>query len=585
MPRRFYRLAPLILALLAGPGCHSAAFTRARAEDSPDAWRAFLLDHDSGAEASYARTRLEALGWKAALAEGTPRAFRQFVEDFPLSDHRDEAERRLAALRYEAAASADDPASWRGFLEDRPPADLARDVRRRLDDLEFQAAVTAKGPRPLELYLARFPEGPHAAEARRLLDDRVYSTAAAHGLIGLADYLSRFPQGTHREDALERGERIRIEALIEEERFDEADRRIRILPDAQQPAERQALAAARHRVEIADLDRLRVARTPGPEASKPAVAIASLENLEAEALALAPPDRAAVQQLAGQLDDTDPRQRWIAAAELGATGSIWAIDPLLGAASRSRFWKVRLVAAAALRDLFEALPPQVREAEAARRAIELRPRAASSELCDQLGLLEEGAGDTAAARKAFAEARRYDPGDLFAAEEDLALAARAGDGAAVLALARELSAGAERYAVDHLWQEGLPVVLADRQLCGLADLAADAARAARQAAPAASEEQRAISGHESRIAAMLADAERGARLQDAAFLGCASGFPPPRVAAAVARRLQALSVLSESAKGAPEPEVEAVRAVLEEVALHDGARQVQDAARAAAARL
>ncbi len=572
MPARRSPWFPSLVALaIAASGCHSAAFTRARSADTLDAWRAFLLVHDEGSEASYARDRLEAISWRAALAEGTPHALRQFLDDFPESAHRAEAERRLAALRYRAAERSGVEAAWRGFLEEEPKTDLARGARRTLADLEFRTAVASRGPGPVALYLARFPDGPHLAEARSLLDDRTFAGAAARGLLGLASYLEAFPGGRHRAQARARADGIRVTALIAEERFDEAARLIAVLPAARQTAAEAALAAARRRVARCDLERLRRTRRDR-----------RIEELEAQALLLSRPDRAAVEQAAGELEATDPRDRWAAAAELGATGSIWAIDPLLGAVSRSPFWKVRLVAAAALHELFSAFPEAVREEEASRRILALRPRAASSELCDQLGLLESEAGIAAEARTAFLQARRYSPDDLFALDEELRLAGR--DDPAAPALARELAAGAERYAVDHLWQETLPLLLADRQICGLDELAGDALDALQAAgAPGHADLVRARE-HRARLSTLLADAERGLHIQDRKFQGCDSERPA-RIAAGVTRRLAAVGALVAGVRGAPAAEVDAVRAILEEAAAHDGARRVRDAAREAAARL
>jgi hypothetical protein len=304
--------------------------------------------------------------------------------------------------------------------------------------------------------------------------------------------------------------------------------------------------------------------------------LAALQQLSFQ---LARPDRDAVAQMAERLDDLDPAQRWQAARELGASGSIWALDPLLGAAARSRFWKVRLIAARSVAELLASLPAMARQEEIARRVTELRPLVASAELSDQLGLLEEAAGDVEAARIAYAQSRRFAQADLLAMEEGMRLAWRAGDSAAALTLAHDVGTEAVAYADDHLREVGLPPLLADRQLCGLLDLAKAGVETLAAAKEAGAAWLPASQAQATRLADMLAEIERTAALEDPHFSGCAQEAPPSR--AASDRRLEVVSSLAGKAQGTPAAEVEAIHAVLEEVAAHDGSGPVREAARQA----
>jgi hypothetical protein len=568
--RRVRRLAlPTVLFLILVAGCPSAAFRRADHLDTADGWRALLASHDANAsELDHARERLEDLTWTAALAENTPRDYRLFIDEFPDSDHKDEAQGRLAALRYNVAERSAGRESLSGFLEDEPAGPLASNARSQLADIEYAAAVKARGPAPIELYLARYPAGPHLEEAQALEDERSFEAAAAKGTLGLVGYVAEHPQGRHRAEAEGRVLSARVEALIDEERFDEAANGLRaavVVPDRQTLVD--ALAAGRRRAQLAAMDAIE--GLPKGE----------LEALQQLSFQLARPDRATVGQLAERLDDLDPAQRWRAAAELGASGSIWALDPLLAAAARSRFWKVRLVASRAVGELLAALPPMARQEEIARRVTELRPLVASAELSDEVGLLEDAAGDLEAARLAFAQSRRFTQADLLATEEGMRLAWQAGDHAAALTLAHDLGTEAVAYADDHLREEGLPPILADRQLCGLVDLAKDALQTLTDAKEGGAIWQPAAKAQATRLEDMLAEMERTAALEDAHFTGCSQEAPP--ASAATDRRLEAVGSLASKARGASAAEADAIHAVLEEAAAHDGSKRVREAAQQA----
>jgi len=515
---------PTVALLLLAAGCPSAAYRRADSLDTSDGWRAFLASHDgNSAEMDHARERLEDLAWTAALTENTPRAFRLFLEDFPDSDRRDEAQARLAALRYNIAEKAGGEESLSSFLEDEPGGPLASNARSQLADIEYAAATKAHGPGPIELYLARYPAGPHLEEAQALEDERAFEAAAAKGSLGLIAYVAGHPQGRHRAEAEGRILSARVEALIEEERFDEAQGVLKgtvVVPD--RPRLLEALEAARRRAKLAAMDAVE------------GLGKGELATLQQLAFQLARPDRATVAQLAERLDDLDPAQRWRVATELGASGSIWALDPLLAAAVRSRFWMVRLTASRAVRELLASLPPMARQEEIARRVTELRPLVASAELSDELGLLEDAAGDAEAARAAFSQARRFSQGDLVAMEEGMRLASHAGDRAAALTLAHDLGAEAVAYADDHLREAGLPPLLADRQLCGLVDLAKSGLATLVEAKEAGTAWVPAAKGQAARLEDMLAEVERTATLEDPHFAGCA--VEPEPSAAATDRR-------------------------------------------------
>ncbi|MHB8418334.1 MAG: hypothetical protein ACYDCL_09675 [Myxococcales bacterium] len=544
------------------PACVSEAFRHAEAADSVDGWRAFLANHgDRSDEFDHARKRLEALSWQAALAENTPRAYRRFAEDFEDSDHREEAEARLAALRYQTAERGA-ASGLQIFLEDEPEGTLAQHARAKLADLEFAAASKAQGAAPIELYLARFPEGPHLQEARQLADARAFEAAEAGGILGLTDYVRRYPEGKHRGEAEDRLLASRIGALIAEERFDEAAAALKV---GSKLAEHDRLAArldaARRRAQLATAEAIA------------GVSHAELESVQEQAFALSRPDRAAVGQLAAGLEAPDPASRWRAAAALGATGSIWALDPLLAAASASHFWKVRLTAAQAALDLVGGWSEEVAQDEVARRVLELRPLDASAEISDRIGLLEAAVRDVPAARAAFAQSRHWAPGDLLALEQGRRLGGEAGDAAVRLALAHELVEAAYAYADDRLRDPQMPPLLADRQLCGVVDIARAGVAALSAAGAEAAAWLPATRARAERLGELLVETERRGAQDDTAFVGCAAGAAP---GAPPARQLAAVAALAPKLGAGAEGEV--VRAILEEAAAHDGSKAVRDAA-------
>jgi hypothetical protein len=161
-------------------------------------------------------------------------------------------------------------------------------------------------------------------------------------------------------------------------------------------------------------------------------------------------------------------------------------------------------------------------------------------------------------------------------EEGMRLAWHAGDRAAALTLAHDLGAEAVAYADDHLREEGLPPLLADRQLCGLVDLAKSGFATLVEAKEAGATWVPAAKAQAARLEDMLAEVERTAALEDPHFAGCA--VEPPPSAAATDRRLEAVASLAGKARDAAPAEVAAIHAVLEEVAAHDGSRPVREAA-------
>ena len=554
--------------LVFAAACHTSAFTRAKSQDTPDAWRSYLLGHEDGADSDFARERLAELSWREAEAQESPRAYRHFIAEFPDSPHHDEATRRLAALRYRSAEESRAEDALESFLEDEPKGPLSVDARQKLADLEFEAARKAKGRRPVELYLARFPEGPHLEEARALADDRAYADAESRGPIGLTGYLEAEPNGRHRAEAQAQLRIVRVKAQIEEGQLDAAAVELRSLGESPEAASLgRELAAAVRVASLAAFDAI------------PGVSRQELQALQELAFELAPPDRAAVAQLADRLDALDPRDRWRAARALGATGSVWAIDPLLRVASRSSFWEVRWTAARGLLELLGSLPKEAREEEVGRRILALKPLAASSELADELGLLDEAAGDARGALQAFAQARRYQPEDLLALGESLRAARSAGEADGALALARELAAAAEAFAELRLREQGTPPLLVDRQLCGLVDFAQEAVTTLKELGAPGAPLLSAAEGQLAKLRGETVDAERRSALELPGFTGCDPVGARER-SAAVERRVAAVEALAVRVQTGPKSELEAVRALLTQVASRDGS----EAVRAAAAR-
>ncbi|MHB1846214.1 MAG: tetratricopeptide repeat protein [Deltaproteobacteria bacterium] len=552
---------------IAFAGCHNSAFARAEAEDTPDAWRSYLRAHDDDKESDLARARLVAVSWKAAQAEDSPRAYRQFAEEFPEDEHHDEAIRRLAELRYAQAADAP---SLEGFLEDEPKGPFSAEARRKLAALELEVAKRAPGPKPLELYLARFPDGPERTEAITLEDDRAFEEAKAHGSPGLRGYLATHKLGSHRAEA-ERLVRVaKASALLLEWRFDEAQAEIRALGPAPEAALlSRRLEAGRREAALARLDGL--GGVPRRE----------LEDVQALALTLRPPDPAAIDQLAEGLEDGDPRRRWETAERLGRTGSVAAIDPLLGLVSRSRFWRVRVAAERAFLALAAGFPPEVRDEELGARLERVGAEAASSELEERVALLELGLGRNGAARESFVAAERFSPGDLFAAWGILECD-RASGGAPLLADARDLAALADGDALARATDDGTPPLLAERQLCGLLDLE-DAALRAVPPKSGDGELSAAIQRHQAHVHGRLELAEQRLRVELPEATGCDATGNASEVNAPAAARLLAVASLARHLGQPPASLSDGVRAVLEETSSLDGSPDVRKAAAAALA--
>jgi len=253
-------------ALLASAGCQTA-WARARAEDSVDGWRRYLVTATDPEDRDAARRRIEVLLVRDAERAGSVRAWARVLAEAPDGAFAARARRGLVEARRSGALARGDEASLARFLARHPRAPGAEAVRRALAARRvagLEAAPTLAAARALA---EDFPDTPEADRARRVAEDLMLAAARTTGTPAEAErYLDAFPRGARRDEAL---------ALLEEARAREA------LSSEDERALRAFLARypaspRRHEVaeKLAAILLARAERTLDPDVADSAVAVA-----------------------------------------------------------------------------------------------------------------------------------------------------------------------------------------------------------------------------------------------------------------------------------------------------------------------
>ncbi|MGI5865097.1 MAG: HEAT repeat domain-containing protein [Myxococcales bacterium] len=592
MSVRFIRVLPVVLALC---GCASA-YEKARSQDTAEAYRAFLRENPADPAAPVARGRLAELEFQRARRQHTVLGYKRFLAAFGDTSRASDARLLLEGLRFEAARREGTSSAWLDFLREHPSGAHAQEARHALQEADFKAAMEAPASKSMSDFLARHPSSPHRDEAERALDDRLFAEAREAGPRGLAEYLEKYTAGRHRDEA--RAQLSARDALARAQigDFKGARRRAELIPDA----------AVRAEVELR-IDRLELEWTTADLDPRGLLGFALKRDGElaadarrrAQALGGEKGPGKALEQLARRLDPAryarpedelirvlrapDPRDRWIAAEELGRAGAIAAIDPLLDAVATSRFSRVRTRAFEALARIFALLPADTLDLEVRARIESLRQMAQGADLHVKLGVLNELVGNPRGAASDYERALRSKVGDAFALWRLAKVRAQEGEAFSAGVAARELATRVLQLTEQRAQDEGLSPLLLSRTLCGSRDEAREAL-AVLQGIPGeiardftddhalfvrrADEALRVAS-------ARLADAEVKARWNDRSFKGCDDdGQMGARLDEGEADRLAAVQEMAK----ANDPRL---RPALERVASRDPSPQVREAARAA----
>ncbi|MCO6493220.1 MAG: formylglycine-generating enzyme family protein [Phaeodactylibacter sp.] len=138
---------------------------------------------------------LEAAAWERATAANTPEAFSEYLAAFPAGIHAAEARQRLDAFAsarelaaWQAAQQANAIAAYQAFLRDYPNGAYAATARQRLaqlqDEAAWQQARAAGTPEACRKYLEEWPQGGHVEEARKCAEPEPEMPAPIRKLTG-----------------------------------------------------------------------------------------------------------------------------------------------------------------------------------------------------------------------------------------------------------------------------------------------------------------------------------------------------------------------------------------------------------------
>lgn len=587
------------LCLLAGlcvvlAGCAHDDLQDALTADRAEGYQQFLKAHPDEHGSEVARARLAKLRFAEARKAHTALAYKRFLEDFPAAEEAPDAAKLLEGLRYAAAEQRGTSDAFADFLRDHPEGAHANQAREEMERLAWKEALAGQGLEPLQRFLGRFPQSSHRPEAERLVDDRSFEAARAQGNTALADYLEHAPEGAHRDEARALLQGQEAEALAQGGDLAAAYQLALRLPGPARQALQKRLAEREldevaAQLDVAPLQSLAARR---PEVAEPARAIvralerdphttkvlrAQVQNLDP--LAFGRP----VDELQRALDAPDPRDRWLAAEELGGLGAVPALDRLLDLAADSRFEEVRLRSFGALQQLATTLGPAAMEVQARRRLEKLRKVASGPRLFLKVAMLEELSGLQAQASADAQRTLRGDGEDLLPLVRLLTLEPP-GFGRAVFA--RRLAVTLEEQTRAHQAgdESSDPPLLAARWFCGALHEAQVAEAALSQLPPSvardAPEDLSAFTQRAAQTRAMvqarLADAEDAARAENPRFVSCGVDDVAPRLDDGVRSRLGAVAALAAANSSL-------ARYPLARTASHDPSAAVREAARQALA--
>ena len=531
----------------------------AREKDTPDAYQQFLRAHPAEHGSAEAHSRLAQLRFNEARQAHTVLGYKRYLEDFPDSDEAPDALKLLEALRFAAAQTQSTVSGWRDFLRDHPDGAHAAQARAALDDVSWKDAQASKSSSAMREYLAHFPESAHRPEAERFADDRAYAEDRAIGNKGLLDYLEHNPNGGHRDEVrgqlsaqeaealADGGDLVGAYALAERVRGPEADalmtrlaqRELAEVAAALDPTALKQLAERRPQVAVA-----------ANELAKKIEHDARIKTLRAQLPHLdplefgRPPD-----ELVRALDAPDPRDRWLAAEELGALGAEAAYEKLVNVAADSHFEEIRLRAFGALQQLAARTGRDAVAVDARSRLEKLRKMASSPRMFLKIAIVEELAGMRVEAVADYQRCLRGDSEDLLALRRLLELEPPSFERAVA---ARRLAVTVEEEIAAHTSDDGDPPLLASRWMCGVSH-DADAAQAVLAAIPdaIAKDSPEDISTFRARAReaqaqahARLSDAEDAARAEQKTHTACESDDVLPRMQDGVKARLAAVAALA-----------------------------------------
>jgi hypothetical protein len=519
-------LSPFLFLLLS---CGPSAYTRAAAENTPIAYRAFLRAHPDDRDVPAARERLSLLEFDIARTTHTILAYKRFLEDFPDSSKATQARALLETLRFTSAREQGTALAYRQFLAEHPGGAHAPEATRLLAEVELAAVPTLDDPRALAALISGHPDDPRRAQAEARLDDVTFQRASGRGTLALLQYLSDFPAGAHRDGARAELLSRQVDGLLFSGELD----------SAVSLAARSPLASR-----VPDLgwrvDRARKARDL-LRSSDPLTAASTAAHYLRD-----------LDDVVRSLHAPDPLDRWEAAEELGQHVNVRAIDPLLDAIRSGRNPLVRQRALDSLAALLSSLPPQIADYEVGSRVAELRARAESPEIHLSIAVLLDLGGRLEDAAPAYQ--RAYDPSspDPVILRRWADVRRQRGQRYSSAVAARQLAVWAEAVARDHATTatSGAVPLAAARQLCAAAEAARFAERAVADAAVGGTEFpedvadfQRSATAARQFADARLRDAELALRTADARALTCDDARVTERLAAGQRDRERALRAL------------------------------------------
>jgi hypothetical protein len=144
--------------------------------------------------------------WDKANAENSVQAYQAFLDKYPADKHADEARAKIAALQdlqaWTAADTANTEAAFQGYLQKHGSGVHAQEARDRLNGLQgavaWQQAIQTGTAAAFKDFLHKYPIGPQTAAAKAKLAElagyrvRLATASTLSAATGQRDRLERY---------------------------------------------------------------------------------------------------------------------------------------------------------------------------------------------------------------------------------------------------------------------------------------------------------------------------------------------------------------------------------------------------------
>lgn len=143
----------------------SAAFERARQENTESAYLGFLRRFPSAVQRELAEDLRNEVAYQAVLKENTPEGFRRYVTKYPNASRTEEAQKHYHRLLFYRATSDKRLSSYEKFLEEHPETPYREEAFRNI----FEISTAGGEIESFLSFISRYPSNKFAKRSRQFV--------------------------------------------------------------------------------------------------------------------------------------------------------------------------------------------------------------------------------------------------------------------------------------------------------------------------------------------------------------------------------------------------------------------------------